>query len=205
MEAAGRYEAFKEQQKQEHNILPESDGVLIFDEVHVISRIMWNSCSQRVVGFAMTPDDMANLLDVYQTLDPDAATQNTTYILQVLWRDLTSSFDIVGPYYTSSGTFESKFVLGVVIQTIKLFHLYGFNTSLLVCDGASQNLTTIKTTMGLSGVFTRNTSLPDPNIISPQFVNPFNPSRKIYWIICPSHQVYMSMVYLVMLVSLCRG
>lgn len=88
----------------------------------------------------MTHDDMANLLDIYQTLDADVATQNTTYILQFLWRDLTSSFDLVGPYYTSSGAFESKFIVGVVLETVKLYYLYGFNTSLLVCDGASPNL-----------------------------------------------------------------
>ena len=174
---------------QQSKPLPESDGVLIFDEVRVISRFMWNSRNEKVVGFAMTHEDMANLLDVYRTLDADASTQSTSYILQFLWRDLTSSFDLVGPYYTSSGAFESKFILGVVLETIKLYFLYGFNTSLLVCDGASPNLATIKTTMSVSGVFSRDESLPDPDSVSPWFVNPFNPSRNIYWIICPSHQV----------------
>lgn len=144
---------------------------------------MWNSRSQRVVGFSMSHEDMANLLDVYQTLDSDAATKSTTYILQFLWRDLTSSFDVVGPYYTSNGAMESKYILGIVLETVKLFHLYGFNTSLLVCDGASPNLTTIKTTMGVSGVFECTST------IKPSFPNPFNPSRMIHWMICPSHQV----------------
>ena len=58
----------------------------------------------------------------------------TTYVVQFLWRDLKSSFDIVGPYFTSSGTTESKFILSCVMETIKLFHLYGFKTSVLVCD-----------------------------------------------------------------------
>ena len=70
----------------------------------------------------MTHDDMANLFNVYQTLDPDAATQSTTYILQFLWRDLTSSNDVVGPYYTSKGAFESKFIIGVVMKTVKLYY-----------------------------------------------------------------------------------
>jgi hypothetical protein len=149
---------------------------------------MWNSRSQRIVGFAMTHEDLPNLLDVYQTLDSDVSTQSTTYVLQFLWRDLTSSFDVVGPYFTSSGALESKFILRMVLETIKLFHLYGFNTSLLVCDGASPNLSTIKTTMGVSGVFARDDSQADANSISPCFSNPFNPSRKIHWMICPSHQ-----------------
>ena len=154
---------------------------------------MWNSRSEQMVGFAMTHEDMANLLDVYQTLGAEVATQSTTYILQFLWRDLTSSFDLVGPYYTSNGTFESKFILGVVIETIKLYYMYSFNTSLLVCDGASPNLSTIKLTMGVTGVFSRDKSQPDADFISPTFVNPFNPSRNIHWIICPSHQVCIRM------------
>ena len=88
-----------------------------------------------------------------------------------------------GPYYISSKTMESKFVLSVALETVKPFHLYGFNTCVLVCDGASSNLTMIKTIMGESGVFESTA------VINPLFTNPFNPSRKIHWVICPSHQV----------------
>ena len=64
-----------------------------------------------------------------------------------------------------------------------------FFYSLLVCDGASCNLTAIKSTMGTSGIFGQNSSLADPDEIKPSFVNPFDPSKHIYWLICPSHQV----------------
>jgi hypothetical protein len=154
-DAANQYKKFCEQKKP---VAPEADGVLIFDEVRVVSRLMWNSRSQRVVGLAMSHEDMACLHDVYQTLDEDATTKSTTYIMQFLWRDLTSPFDVVGPYYSSGGTLEAKFILGIVLETIKVFHLFGFNTSLLVCDGASSNLSTIKSTMGVSGVFGRDSS-----------------------------------------------
>ena len=130
---------------------------------------MWNSRSERVVGFAMTQEDMANLLDVYQSLDADAENQCTTYIIQFLCRDLTSSFDVVGPYYTSSGIFESKFILGVLLEIIKDYFLYGFNTSLLVCDA---NLTIIKMTMDVNGVFAWHKSQSDADFISPSFDNP---------------------------------
>ena len=89
-------------------------GVLIFDEVKVIARLLWNSRSQQVVGLAMTHEDMSCLHDVYQALDPDSLTKSTTYMLQFLWRDLTSRFDAVGPYYSSSSSFESNFIVGVV-------------------------------------------------------------------------------------------
>ena len=39
------------------------------------------------------------------------------------------------------------------METIKLFHFYGLKTSLLVCDGASPNLTTIKVTHGHFGAY----------------------------------------------------
>lgn len=132
---------------------------------------------------------MSCLHDVYHALSPDELTKNTTYMLQFLWRDLTSCFDIVGPYYSSGSSFDSKFITGVVFDTVKYFHLYGFQTSLLVCDGASCNLTAIKATMGVSGIFGRNCTLKDPDEIDPSFVNPFDPTRRIYWLICPSHQV----------------
>ena len=168
LDAAGHYKALKDQHEIDGKGRPgpEGDGVLIFDEVHVVARLMWNSRSQRVVGFSMSHEDMVNLLDVYQTLDPGAATKSTTYVLQFLWRDLTSSFDVVGPYYTSGKTMESKYVLGVVLETVKLFHLYGFSTSVLVCDGASSNLTAIKTTMGEHGVFDSTA------VITPHFPTP---------------------------------
>ena len=67
-------------------------------------------------------------------------------IPHTFWRDLTSRFDVVGPYYTSSGALEAKFILGVVLDTVKALHLFGFS------DGASPNLSTIKSTMGVSGV-----------------------------------------------------
>ena len=73
-DAANQYKKFCEQKKP---VAPEADGVLIFDEVRVVSWLMWNSRSQRV----MSHEDMACLHDVYQTLDEDATTKSTTYIM----------------------------------------------------------------------------------------------------------------------------
>ena len=84
--------------KKEGKLTPQSDGTLIFDEVKVISGLIWNSRSQRIIGLAMTERDQASLQDVFQSLSPDQHVQQTTHMLQFLWRDLTSGFDIVGPY-----------------------------------------------------------------------------------------------------------
>ena len=47
-------------------------------------------------------DYRGSLHDVYKLFDKDKAAEQTAYIMQFLWRDLTSSYDIVGPYYTNS-------------------------------------------------------------------------------------------------------
>lgn len=65
-------------------------GALIFDEVKVIGRLMWNSRNQKIIGLSMNRTDMAALEDVYQSLS-DTKLQQTKYILQFLWRDLTGT------------------------------------------------------------------------------------------------------------------
>ena len=74
------------------------DGVLIFDEVKVVCQLMWNSRNQKLMGLAMTHDELASLLDIYKYINHSQAEQ-TSYILQFIWQDLTSSYDIIGPYY----------------------------------------------------------------------------------------------------------
>ena len=55
---------------------------------------------------------------MYNLTLEDVTTNSTTYILQYLWCDLTSHFDVFSPHYTSSGVLESKFIL---METIKIF------------------------------------------------------------------------------------
>ena len=42
------------------------------------------------------------------------------------------------------------------METIKLFYLHGLKTIVIVCDGASSNLATIKATHGEFGVYQLN-------------------------------------------------
>ena len=188
------------------HITSKFDGVLIFDEVKVISSLMWNSKDHRIVGLAMTEKEQASLHDVFQNYSEDHRVQQTSYILQFLWRDLTSSFDIIGPYFTSDETMTAKKTYACVMETVKIFQVHinnilklnndlfiqviGLKTSLLICDGASSNLTTLKATHGHSGMYgISDTS--DPYRVQPWFINPYNPPNHIYWLICPSHQVIM--------------
>ena len=66
-------------------------GALIFDEVKVIGRLLWNSRSQKIIGLSMTRADLATLTDIYQSLREET-NQQTSHIMQFLWRDLTSTY-----------------------------------------------------------------------------------------------------------------
>ena len=139
----------------------------------------------------MTNKDMSSLNDIYRVLkEPDSPGQ-TSYILQFLWRDLTSSYDIVGPYFTLKESVDAQFILSCVLETVKLFQTCGLRTSLIVCDGSPANLTTIKFSHGHSGAYsvTSDSASNDIYEVKPWIVNPFNPPWPIYWMICPTHQV----------------
>ena len=182
------YEAFQRERQLNKQPAALATGALVVDEVKVVSKLMWNSRNQQLIGLAMNPEEMASLLDVYRTYSDADWRKETTYIMQFLWRDLTSPYDIVGPYYTSSGSLKGKAVLLCVLETLKLFHLCGFRVIALVCDGASPNLSTLKVTSGECGAYGSSNKV-EQYAVRPWFKNPFDPDRNIYWVICPTHQV----------------
>ncbi len=60
----------------------------------------------------------------------------------------------------------------------------------LVCDAAAPNVSVIKATTGVHGAYGNGE-------VKPEFRNPFDPMRMVYWIICPSHQVsHLTKLYL---------
>lgn len=71
----------------------------------------------------MTEEDQASLHDVFQLFDSYRRIKQTKYMLQFLWRDVTSSFDIVGPYFASEDSMNGKFTCSCVLETIRLFHV----------------------------------------------------------------------------------
>ena len=66
-----KYRIFKESCKAEGKLMPKSDGAIIFDEVKVVSSLMWNSRNHKIIGLAMTEEDQASLHDVFQLFDSD--------------------------------------------------------------------------------------------------------------------------------------
>ena len=176
-----QYVLFKSECQRQGKHVPQSDGVLVFDEVKVACQLMWNSRNQTLSGLAMTADDMSSLIDVYQLLQKPQVAAQTNYILQFLWRDLTSNYDIIGPYFTSAESVNSKFVLTCVLDTVKLFEHHGLKTSLLVCDGCAANLTAIKATCGECGAYSiLDDVTTDRFEVKPWFRNPFCPPELIF-------------------------
>lgn len=67
---------------------------------------------------AMSPEELPWLQDVYMSVGEDYDQQETSYILQCLWRDLTSEFDVIGPYFTCANSCDHKFLLECLMRTI---------------------------------------------------------------------------------------
>ena len=61
--------------------MPQSDGVLVFNEVKVPCQLMLNSRNQTLSGLAMTADDMYSLIDIYELLQKPQVVAQTNYIL----------------------------------------------------------------------------------------------------------------------------
>lgn len=92
----------------------------------------------------MSPEELPWLQDVYMSVGEDYDQQKTSYILQFLWRDLTSEFDVIGPYFTCANSWDHKLLLECVMRTIQAFTLYDFHVRVLACNRASSNLALIK-------------------------------------------------------------
>ena len=103
------------------------------DEVKVISSLIWNCQDHQIIGLAMTEKDQASLHDVFRYFSDGHRTQQTSYILQFLWRDLTSSFDIVGPYFTSDETLTAKKTFACVMETVKIFQVCNLSSNSIYC------------------------------------------------------------------------
>ena len=179
---ASQYEAFKEEKQKKGERIPFNEGILIFDEVKVIQKTMWNSKNHSFIGLAMAPEDMADLHDIFEDLNPNRRILKTNYILQFLWRDLVSDFDVLGPYYTAETSVEHKFIIACIIDSMIKYQAHGFKTKVIVCDGASSNLKAIKKFIGHTGTFEPHEE------ISPQFLNPLT-NEFTHFLICPTHQL----------------
>ena len=153
----------------------------------VTASIYWNAKSNKFIGHALTYEDMSTMHDIYRELDDKKAVK-ASYILQFLWRDISSNVDIIGPYYTSEAGLDNKFIMACVFEAIHFFYLFGFKVVLLICDGASANLKLLKILCGEeSGVY-RVRENDERYSVKTKFLNVFT-NEYVHVMICPSHQL----------------
>ena len=154
---------------------PLGEGILIFDEVKVQTKVMWNSKNNEIVGLAVSEDDLRSLHDVYASVKDEKGLHMTSHILQFLWRDLSSNFDVIGPYFTSDSVMEAKFVTSCVLEAMLSFESFHFGVRGLVCDGSSCNLSFMKGLCGVSGQFSSPTG--GDYAVPASFTSPFSGKR----------------------------
>ena len=168
------------QHKDVKSPTPTGDGILIFDEVRVQGRVIWNSKNNKILGVAMSSADLPCLHDMYSILDEDKKVRETHYILQFVWRDLSSKFDIIGPYYTSSEGFDSAFTMACLQDALFHFEMFNFHVLAIVGDGASWNHTVFKRLCGHVGKVGATMDEEDDLIshkVPASFINPYTGDR----------------------------
>ena len=159
-------------------------------------KVAWNLKGGGITGFTMAEDELPVLHDVYSSVIQSGC-QKASYIAQFLWRDLTSGYDMIGPYSPVPNSMDAN-----TLQ--KFFTAYGFRVSIVLCDGASSNLTLLKMLCGYPGaVLPVNDAAEDSRaryFIDMSFTNPEDSSgNPVFAMICPSHRV----VIVLFLVYLC--
>ena len=111
------------------------------------------------------------------------------YVVQFLWRDLTSQYDLIGPYFTFSSSVTHGKLAPVLMASFKSLHKFGFDVIVLTCDGASSNLALLNLLCGhknkMFGESTNNSYLVDSSFTNSETTE----SRPVFVVICPTHQV----------------
>ena len=143
--------------------------------------MVWNSKNNKIIGLTMTSDHLSSLHDVFRGLDDNFRTKKTTYVLQFLWRDISSDYDAIGPYFTAEKSLETRFLISCLFEAMLIFETYRFQIYSLVCDGASCNLSLLKRLCNVSGQYGTNKSDGITNVPS-SFLNPFT-NRTVHLIL----------------------
>lgn len=142
-----KYQEYHKQRESTGHPQPLEIGVMLWDEVKIQMKVAWNLKGGSISGFTMAPDELPVSDDVF-TSAIQSGCQKASYIVQFLWRDLTSGYDLVGPYFPVSSSVDSNILQEFFLLSLKVFSNYGFKISIVLCDGASSNLTLLKLLCG---------------------------------------------------------
>ena len=109
----------------------------------VQTKIAWNVKGGYISGFTMAPDGLPVSHDVF-TSAIQSECQKASYIVQFLWRNLTSGYKLIGPCFPISSSVDSNIPQEFFLLSLKVLSNYGFIISIVLCGGASSNLTLLK-------------------------------------------------------------
>ena len=147
---------------------------LIKSTFKITSKVKWSSSGQKSFWLALTDEEFLILHDVYGQVDPQAVPLPAGYKLQFLWRDLTSDFDVIGPYFSSVTSYNHHFMFASVNEMARLMYSCIFLVVGLVCDGASTNLAAMKLMcQQRRGVFGCDETQEDKHKVKAWFTNIF--------------------------------
>lgn len=104
-------------------------------------KVAWKLKGAGITGYSVSEDELKVLHDVYGTA-VQPGSQKASHIVQFLWHDLTSGFDLIGPYLPIESSMTSSVLqeLIMLLLCLKALTSYGFKVSILSCDGASSIL-----------------------------------------------------------------
>lgn len=157
-------------------------------------KVAWNLKGGGITGFTISVGELQVLHDVYTSTVEEGA-KKASYIMQFLWRDLTSGYYLVGPYFSTEGSISSNIFQEFGMLSLKAFTAYRFHVSIIFCDGAFLNLSVRK----ILGGFERKDSpvnedaadVHEKYFLDMSFPKPEYPyGRPISIMICPNYQVF---------------
>ncbi|XP_022803817.1 chymotrypsinogen B-like [Stylophora pistillata] len=159
-------------------------------QIHM--KVPWSLKGGGITSFTMVEDELPVLHDVFSSVIQSGC-QKASYIVQFLWCDLTSGFDLIGPLFPVPKSMYANILQQFFMLCLKSFHAYGCRVSIVLWDGASSNLTLLKMLCGCPrAILLVNDAAEDLRaryFVDISFANPEDSSGSpVFAIICPSHQ-----------------
>ncbi|PFX17221.1 Chymotrypsinogen B2 [Stylophora pistillata] len=161
-------------------------------KVLIHMKVPWSLKGGGITSFTMVEDELPVLHDVFSSVIQSGC-QKASYIVQFLWCDLTSGFDLIGPLFPVPKSMYANILQQFFMLCLKSFHAYGCRVSIVLWDGASSNLTLLKMLCGCPrAILLVNDAAEDLRaryFVDISFANPEDSSGSpVFAIICPSHQ-----------------
>ena len=90
-------------------------------------KVAWNLKGGGITGFTMAEDELPILCDVYSSVIQSGC-QKASYIVQFVWRGLTSGYDMIGPYFPVPNSMDANTLQQFFMLCLKSFSAYGFHS-----------------------------------------------------------------------------